>query len=149
MAAAVRSASGKPAHGWVRLHSPLPSCTSHPLQAALGGSPSRLGLVQAFLRVKEKDRGALDFDQVRCLPMATWRPACMATAVLRMLNQECTEHRWQEVACGGLPTWPAATQRLSSPSPRLQPGGVDTTWQRIYCCLRAGFHAEAVQVRTP
>ena len=27
-----------------------------------------------------------------------------------------------------------------------QPGGVDTTWQRIYCCLRAGFHAEAAQV---
>lgn len=63
--------------------------TSTPQQAALGGSPSRLGLVNAFLRVKEKDRGALDFDQ---------------------------------------------------------PGGVDTTWQRIYCCLRAGFHAEAVQV---
>lgn len=57
-------------------------------QAALGGSPSRLGLVQAFLRVKEKERGPLDFDQ---------------------------------------------------------PGGVDTTWQRIYCCLRAGFHAEALQ----
>jgi hypothetical protein len=46
-------------------------------------------LVNAFVRVKEKERGALDFDQ---------------------------------------------------------PGGVDTTWQRIYCCLRAGFHAEASQV---
>ncbi len=57
-------------------------------QAALGGSPSRLGLVQAFLRVREKERGPLDFDQ---------------------------------------------------------PGGVDTTWQRIYCCLRAGFHGEALQ----
>ncbi|PSC75508.1 nuclear pore complex NUP93A-like [Micractinium conductrix] len=62
---------------------------AHRTQAALGGSPSRLGLVQAFLRVKERDRGALDFDQ---------------------------------------------------------PGGVDTTWMRLYCCLRAGFHAEAVQV---
>ncbi|KAL4437959.1 hypothetical protein ABPG77_004180 [Micractinium sp. CCAP 211/92] len=62
---------------------------THRTQAALGGSPSRLGLVNAFLRVKEKDRGALDFDQ---------------------------------------------------------PGGVDTTWMRIYCCLRAGFHAEAAQV---
>lgn len=62
---------------------------THRTQAALGGSPSRLGLVNAFLRVKEKDRGALDFDQ---------------------------------------------------------PGGVDTSWMRVYCCLRAGFHAEAVQV---
>eukprot|EP00887_Chlorella_sp_A99_P000841 scaffold5.g841.t1 len=57
--------------------------------AALGGSPSRLGLVNAFLRVKEKDRGPLDFDQ---------------------------------------------------------PGGLDTTWRRVYTCLRAGFLAEAAQV---
>ncbi|GAB4816873.1 hypothetical protein N2152v2_003919 [Parachlorella kessleri] len=64
---------------------------THRMQAALGGSPSRLGLVQAFLRVREKERGLLDFDQ---------------------------------------------------------PGGVDTTWQRIYCCLRAGFHAEALQAST-
>jgi hypothetical protein len=35
-----------------------------PAQAALGGAPSRLGLVHAFLRVKEGGRGALDFDQV-------------------------------------------------------------------------------------
>lgn len=48
------------------LPSPLPRCC--PWQAALGGSPSRLGLVQAFLRVKEKDRGALDFDQVPSWP---------------------------------------------------------------------------------
>ncbi|KAL4859943.1 Nuclear pore complex protein NUP93A [Chlorella vulgaris] len=62
---------------------------AHRAQASLGGAPGRLGLVHAFLRVKEKERGALDFDQ---------------------------------------------------------PGGVDTTWQRIYCCLRAGFHSEAAQV---
>jgi nuclear pore complex protein Nup93 len=36
---------------------------THRTTAALGGSPSRLGLVQAFLRVKEKDRSPLDFDQ--------------------------------------------------------------------------------------
>lgn len=34
-----------------------------------------------------------------------------------------------------------------APSLFLQPGGVDTTWMRIYCSLRAGFHAEAAQVR--
>lgn len=62
---------------------------THRTVAALGGSPSRLGLVQAYLRVREKDRPALDFDQ---------------------------------------------------------PGGLDTTWMRIYTCLRAGFFAEACQV---
>lgn len=36
---------------------------THRTVAALGGSPSRLGLVQAYLRVREKARGTLDFDQ--------------------------------------------------------------------------------------
>jgi len=36
---------------------------THRTAAALGGSPSRLGLVQAYLRVKEKARAPLDFDQ--------------------------------------------------------------------------------------
>lgn len=36
---------------------------THRTAAALGGSPSRLGLVQAYLRVKEKTRAPLDFDQ--------------------------------------------------------------------------------------
>ena len=27
------------------------------------------------------------------------------------------------------------------------PGGADTTWQRIYLCLRSGFDAEALEVR--
>ena len=27
-----------------------------------------------------------------------------------------------------------------------QSGGSDTLWQRIYLCLRSGFHAEAVEV---
>lgn len=78
------SATLPPSHAPAQLPRHVPA-----LQAALGGSPSRLGLVNAFLRVKERDRGALDFDA---------------------------------------------------------PGGLDTTWQRLYCCLRAGFHAEAVQV---
>lgn len=26
-------------------------------------------------------------------------------------------------------------------------GGADTTWQRIYLCLRSGFDAEALEVR--
>lgn len=30
-----------------------------------------------------------------------------------------------------------------------QPGGVDTTWQRVYVCLRAGFLPEAAQVSQP
>ena len=36
---------------------------THRTVAALGGSPSRIGLVQAYLRVREKARGTLDFDQ--------------------------------------------------------------------------------------
>ena len=59
------------------------------LQAALGGVPTRLGQVQAFLRVLNRDCGPLDFDQA---------------------------------------------------------GAVDTCWQRLYFCLRSGFHEEALQV---
>ncbi len=58
-------------------------------QASLGGAPTRQSQVQAFLRVREKDAGPLDFDL---------------------------------------------------------PGGADTTWHRIYLCLRSGFHKEAVEV---
>lgn len=58
-------------------------------QASLGGAPTRQSQVQAFLRIREKDAGPLDFDS---------------------------------------------------------PGGVDTTWHRIYLCLRSGFHKEAVEV---
>ncbi|CAL5221540.1 g3750 [Coccomyxa viridis] len=57
-------------------------------QANLGGSPTRLDWTKAFLRVKEKDRGPLDFDV---------------------------------------------------------PGGGDTTWQRVYLCLRSGYDAEAIE----
>ena len=61
------------------------------LQAALGGDPSRIGQIQAFLRIVDRDLGAmLDFDQ---------------------------------------------------------PGGADTSWQRIYYCLRSGYNDEALQVR--
>jgi nuclear pore complex protein Nup93 len=63
---------------------------THRTQAALGGNPSRLGLLHAFLRVKERERGPFDFDQ--------------------------------------------------------QPGGLDTTWLRIYTCLRAGYVEEALSV---
>ena len=59
------------------------------LQATLGGSPTQLGRTKAFIRVKEKDRGPLDFDV---------------------------------------------------------PGGADTTWQRVYLCLRSGFAREAIEV---
>ena len=62
---------------------------THRTTAALGGSPSRLGLLQAYLRVKEKARAPLDFDQ---------------------------------------------------------PGGADTSYLRIFTCLRAGFLSEAVAV---
>ena len=60
-------------------------------QAALGGDPTRLGEVKAFLRVRERD-ATLDFD---------------------------------------------------APS-----GGavVDTSWQRVFLCLRSGYHQEAVKV---
>ncbi|KAK9915316.1 hypothetical protein WJX75_007541 [Coccomyxa subellipsoidea] len=57
-------------------------------QASLGGAPSRQSQIQAFLRVREKDAGPLDFDS---------------------------------------------------------PGGADTTWHRIYLCLRSGFYKEAVE----
>ncbi len=60
-------------------------------QAALGGDPTRLGEVKAYLRVRERD-AALDFD-----------------------------------APGG--------------------GGVDTSWQRVFLCLRSGFGQEALQAR--
>jgi hypothetical protein len=52
----------------------------------------RLGQIKAFLRIREKDSGPLDFD----------------------------------------------TQ-----------GGIDTTWHRIYLCLRSGFHQEALEVQPP
>mmetsp|Transcript_19713 Transcript_19713/g.59561 ORF Transcript_19713/g.59561 Transcript_19713/m.59561 type:complete len:809 (-) Transcript_19713:69-2495(-) len=59
-------------------------------QAALGGNPSKLGQVHAFLRVKNQDVSTtLDFDS---------------------------------------------------------PTGTDTSWQRIFCCLRSGFSAEALEV---
>ena len=32
------------------------------MQASLGGSPTRLDWIKAYLRLKEKDRGPLDFD---------------------------------------------------------------------------------------
>ena len=55
----------------------------------MGGDPSKLGQIQAFLRVVDRDLGtALDFDQ---------------------------------------------------------PGGADTSWQRIYYCLRSGYFDEALQ----
>lgn len=60
------------------------------MQAALGGNPSKLGQVHAFLRVKNQDVSTtLDFDS---------------------------------------------------------PTGTDTSWQRIFCCLRSGFSAEALEV---
>ena len=63
------------------------------LQAALGGDPSRVGQIQAFLRIVDRDLGTmLDFDQ---------------------------------------------------------PGGADTSWQRIYYCLRSGYNDEALQVPAP
>lgn len=62
------------------------------MQANLGGSPTRLDWTKAFLRVREKDRGPLDFDV---------------------------------------------------------PGGAETTWQRVYICLRSGFDTEALEVLTP
>ena len=62
---------------------------SHRTVAALGGLPSKSSLVEAYLRVREKSRGALDFDS---------------------------------------------------------PGGIDTTWARIYYCLRAGFRKEALDI---
>jgi len=58
-------------------------------QAHLGGTPSRKGQVQAYLRLREHDQGPLDFDT---------------------------------------------------------PGGVDTTWHRIYLCLRSAFYLEAIEV---
>lgn len=114
-----------------------------PLQAALGGSPSRLGLVNAFLRVKEKDRGALDFDQVGAAPPDQpghcqhpgWVPRAYLAMSAPLSNR--------------LPTWPSACAHIvcqSNLCSSWQPGGMDTTWMRIYCCLRAGFHAEAAQV---
>ena len=135
------------------LPSPAPPAPCRPgVQAALGGAPSRLGLVNAFLRVKEKDRGALDFDQVGGEGGGGGREGAAALC-------------WPGWLAGWLGAWalgatlpcPAATPPTlhtthRSPHPpthpacALQPGGVDTTWQRIYCCLRAGFHAEAVQV---
>jgi hypothetical protein len=60
-------------------------------QANLGGTPTSMGLVKAYIRIVEKGSGPLDFDA----------------------------H-----------------------------GGMDTTWQRIYLALRAGFHSEAVEVCT-
>ena len=62
---------------------------SHRTQAVLGGSPTQMGLVHAFIRVRERERGVFDFDQA---------------------------------------------------------GGIDTTWLRVYTCLRAGFKAEAISI---
>eukprot|EP00963_Diacronema_lutheri_P008000 scaffold684_cov345-Pavlova_lutheri.AAC.79 len=61
----------------------------NPAIASLGGNTSNRAKVQAFLRVKYRDRGALDFDKM---------------------------------------------------------GGVDTTWQQIYFCLRSGFYEEALSI---
>lgn len=66
--------------------------SSHRSIAGLGGEPTSMGLVHAFLRVKEKDKSPFDFDR-------------------------------------------AGTNT-----------GTDTTWMRLYTCLRAGFVAEARQL---
>jgi nuclear pore complex protein Nup93 len=56
----------------------------------MGGAPTNVGQIKAYLRITEKDSGPLDFDS---------------------------------------------------------PGGMETTWQRIYLLLRCGFQQEAVEVR--
>ncbi|KFM27199.1 Uncharacterized protein F751_4469 [Auxenochlorella protothecoides] len=63
---------------------------NHRSKAALGASPSKLALINAYLRVSLGSREQLDFDE---------------------------------------------------------PGGMDTTWHRIYTALRAGLTAEAQQAR--
>ena len=59
------------------------------MQANLGGNPSRKAQVQAYLRMREKDAGPLDFDN---------------------------------------------------------PGGLETTWHRIFLCLRSAYKQEALEV---
>ena len=130
-------------------------CNCGPLlQAALGGSPSRLGLVQAFLRVKERDRGALDFDQAGLggrshgaaeLPLPLAPPPRISVPAL---SARCRAGHL-DVPLGRVVALPRFSPRWSHAvrsARHVQPGGVDTTWMRLYCCLRAGFHAEAVQV---
>lgn len=68
--------------------------SSHRSIAGLGGEPTQMGLVHAFLRVKEKEKAPFDFDRVGTSSSA----------------------------------------------------GTDTTWMRLYNCLRAGFIAEARQM---
>lgn len=59
------------------------------MQANLGGNPSKKGQIQAYLRMREKDAGPLDYDA---------------------------------------------------------PGGVDTTWHRIFLSLRSAYKQEALEV---
>lgn len=64
-------------------------CSMNLIQANLGGNPSRKARIQAYLRMREKDAGPLDFDT---------------------------------------------------------PGGLDTTWHRIFFCLRSAYTKEALEV---
>ena len=60
----------------------------------------------------------------------------------------------RQAALGGRPSRAGQVQaflrvldRDCGPLDFDQPGAVDTTWQRLYYCLRSGFHEEALQVR--
>ena len=59
-----------------------------------------------------------------------------------------------QAALGGAPTrrsqvraYLRVTDSARGPLDFDSPGGVDTLWQRIFLCLRCGFHQEALEVK--
>ena len=96
------------------------------------------------------------------------QPRCMQAGACWLRQETLSDAVWQQIQ----PAAPVQTAVMAmqaqlggSPSKQAQlraylrvklagkgpldfdaPGGLDTSWQRIFLCLRCGFHQEALQV---
>lgn len=92
---------------------------SHPAQAALGGSTGNLQLIRAFLRVRLRDHGVLDFDaqHLRRQPPVdtTWHQIffCMRTGYYEEAKEVAESSRVSRTFASQLAEW-ISTQGLVS-----------------------------------
>ncbi|KAI5059118.1 hypothetical protein GOP47_0025437 [Adiantum capillus-veneris] len=92
---------------------------SHPAQAALGGSTGNLQLIRAFLRVRLRDQGALDFDAQhlgRQPPIdTTWHQIffCLRTGYYKEAKEIAESSRASRTFASQLSEW-ISTQGLVS-----------------------------------
>lgn len=92
---------------------------SHPAQAALGGSTGNLQLIRAFLRVRLRDHGLLDFDvqQLRRQPPVdtTWHQIffCMRTGYYEEAKEVAESSRVSRTFASQLSEWISAQGLVS------------------------------------